>query len=147
MLSVTLSRGGLKLCFVVTCLLTCPPLLQGLALRASQHPEGKLVEPVTGEVFEWDDLKKVGTAFALPKKSALTLMDARRSSSRDLVVCSDIRTVYLLPSVLLFPLSAAKTVVFPRSVLAMAMTANANGPPTLLVGEHRLVFSELGLPL
>ncbi|GAA6003112.1 glucose-induced degradation complex subunit FYV10 [Rhodotorula paludigena] len=32
---------------------------EGLALRASQHPEGKLVEPVTGEVFEWDDLKKV----------------------------------------------------------------------------------------
>ncbi|GAA5899294.1 hypothetical protein JCM8208_001609 [Rhodotorula glutinis] len=32
---------------------------EGLVLRASQHPEGKLVEPVTGEVFEWDDLKKV----------------------------------------------------------------------------------------
>ncbi|GAA5884524.1 hypothetical protein JCM6882_005287 [Rhodosporidiobolus microsporus] len=32
---------------------------EGLALRASQHPEGKLVEPVTGEVFGWDELKKV----------------------------------------------------------------------------------------
>ncbi|GAA5892592.1 hypothetical protein JCM5296_006170 [Sporobolomyces johnsonii] len=32
---------------------------EGLALRASQHPEGKLIEPVTGEVFEWDELKKV----------------------------------------------------------------------------------------
>ncbi|GAA5836001.1 hypothetical protein JCM9279_002161 [Rhodotorula babjevae] len=32
---------------------------EGLVLRASQHPEGKLVEPVTGEVFGWDDLKKV----------------------------------------------------------------------------------------
>ncbi|BGP38595.1 GID complex subunit containing RING finger motif [Rhodotorula kratochvilovae] len=32
---------------------------EGLALRASQHPEGKIVEPVTGEVFEWEDLKKV----------------------------------------------------------------------------------------
>ncbi|GAA6052403.1 hypothetical protein JCM3770_000225 [Rhodotorula araucariae] len=32
---------------------------EGLALRASHHPEGKLVEPVTGEVFEWEDLKKV----------------------------------------------------------------------------------------
>ncbi|GAA5829346.1 hypothetical protein JCM11251_005015 [Rhodosporidiobolus azoricus] len=32
---------------------------EGLAFRASQHPEGKLVEPVTGEVFEWDELKKV----------------------------------------------------------------------------------------
>ncbi|BGP14549.1 hypothetical protein JCM10213_001898 [Rhodosporidiobolus nylandii] len=32
---------------------------EGLALRASQHPEGKLVDPVTGEVFEWAELKKV----------------------------------------------------------------------------------------
>ncbi|GAA5975580.1 hypothetical protein JCM10908_005208 [Rhodotorula pacifica] len=32
---------------------------EGLVLRASQHPEGKIVEPVTGEVFEWDELKKV----------------------------------------------------------------------------------------
>lgn len=31
-------------------------------LRASQHPSGKIVEPVTGEVFEWDELKKVRTA-------------------------------------------------------------------------------------
>lgn len=28
-------------------------------MRASQHPEGKIIEPVTGEVFEWDELKKV----------------------------------------------------------------------------------------
>ncbi|GAA6037951.1 hypothetical protein JCM8097_009505 [Rhodosporidiobolus ruineniae] len=32
---------------------------EGLALLASRHPQGKLVEPVTGEVFEWDELKKV----------------------------------------------------------------------------------------
>ncbi|GAA5878765.1 hypothetical protein JCM3774_005063 [Rhodotorula dairenensis] len=32
---------------------------EGLVLRASQHPSGKIVEPVTGEVFEWDELKKV----------------------------------------------------------------------------------------
>ncbi|BGP23492.1 negative regulationof gluconeogenesis [Rhodotorula toruloides] len=32
---------------------------EGLALRASQHPEGKLIDPATGEVFEWDELKKV----------------------------------------------------------------------------------------
>ena len=32
---------------------------QGLVLRASQHPSGKIVEPVTGEVFEWNELKKV----------------------------------------------------------------------------------------
>lgn len=32
---------------------------QGLVLCASQHPSGKIVEPVTGEVFEWDELKKV----------------------------------------------------------------------------------------
>ncbi|GAA6009411.1 hypothetical protein JCM11491_003546, partial [Sporobolomyces phaffii] len=31
---------------------------EGLELRASQHPEGKVVEPVTGEVFEWSDLLK-----------------------------------------------------------------------------------------
>lgn len=33
--------------------------VQGLALHASQHPEGKLIEPHTGEVFQWADLKKV----------------------------------------------------------------------------------------
>ncbi|ORY73266.1 CTLH/CRA C-terminal to lish motif domain-domain-containing protein [Leucosporidium creatinivorum] len=32
---------------------------EGLALRASQHPEGKLVDPHTGEVFQWEDMKKV----------------------------------------------------------------------------------------
>ncbi|BGO97085.1 GID complex subunit containing RING finger motif [Rhodotorula toruloides] len=31
---------------------------EGLALRASRHPEGKLIDPATGEVFEWDELKK-----------------------------------------------------------------------------------------
>ncbi|KAK4050923.1 GID complex subunit containing RING finger motif [Microbotryomycetes sp. JL221] len=32
---------------------------EGLVMKASEHPQGKIVEPVTGEVFEWDDLKKV----------------------------------------------------------------------------------------
>ncbi|KAM0788530.1 hypothetical protein ACM66B_001658 [Microbotryomycetes sp. NB124-2] len=32
---------------------------EGLVMLASQHPQGKIVEPVSGEVFEWDDLKKV----------------------------------------------------------------------------------------
>ncbi|GAA5967178.1 hypothetical protein JCM11641_000464 [Rhodosporidiobolus odoratus] len=32
---------------------------EGLLLRASQHPEGKLVDPATGEVFEWDEMKRV----------------------------------------------------------------------------------------
>lgn len=36
-----------------------PWVWQGLVLRASQHPEGKIVEPTTGEVFGWEDLKKV----------------------------------------------------------------------------------------
>ncbi|GAA6019448.1 hypothetical protein JCM10207_001390 [Rhodosporidiobolus poonsookiae] len=36
---------------------------EGLVMRASQHEEGKLVDPVTGEVFEWDELKKL-TAIA-----------------------------------------------------------------------------------
>ncbi|KAK4053488.1 GID complex subunit containing RING finger motif [Microbotryomycetes sp. JL201] len=31
----------------------------GLVMLASQHAQGKIVEPVSGEVFEWDDLKKV----------------------------------------------------------------------------------------
>ncbi|GAA5868683.1 hypothetical protein JCM8547_003781 [Rhodosporidiobolus lusitaniae] len=35
---------------------------EGLVLRASQHPEGKLVDPVTGEVFEWEEVKKVRCA-------------------------------------------------------------------------------------
>lgn len=38
--------------------LTCS-VVQGLLSRVSQHPEGKLIEPQTGEVFEWDELKKV----------------------------------------------------------------------------------------
>ncbi|GAA5905337.1 glucose-induced degradation complex subunit FYV10 [Sporobolomyces salmoneus] len=32
---------------------------EGLELKASEHPEGKLIEPATGEVFEWSELKKV----------------------------------------------------------------------------------------
>ncbi|KAJ8296041.1 Protein FYV10 [Rhodotorula toruloides] len=39
---------------------------EGLALRASQHPEGKLIDPATGEVFEWDELKKVTQVHAEP---------------------------------------------------------------------------------
>lgn len=39
---------------------------QGLVLRASQHPSGKIVEPVTGEVFEWDELKKVRSTTRTP---------------------------------------------------------------------------------
>lgn len=35
-------------------------------LRASQHPSGKIVEPVTGEVFEWDELKKVRSTTRTP---------------------------------------------------------------------------------
>lgn len=39
--------------------------MQGLELKASEHPEGRLIEPVTGEVFEWSELKKVSYSYAL----------------------------------------------------------------------------------
>ncbi|GAA5946907.1 hypothetical protein JCM3765_002070 [Sporobolomyces pararoseus] len=32
---------------------------EGLELKAIEHPEGRLIEPVTGEVFDWSELKKV----------------------------------------------------------------------------------------
>ncbi|GAA6059814.1 hypothetical protein JCM10212_003726, partial [Sporobolomyces blumeae] len=49
---------------------------EGLEMRALQHPEHKVIEPVTGEVFDWSELKKA------PRTASIFLIDCSSSMNR-----------------------------------------------------------------